>query len=234
MLRVVGVDRLVLGSDRPVAEPPALASLGEAVLHAIARVEPGRRPRSMTHSRDLDQPELERLVQDLAAQPERWRHLVNHRPDERTYAELHRDEHVAIWLICWMNDHDTGYHDHDLSAGAVAVTQGAVREERLVLGGAPAARTANAGEAFTFGPADIHRVSHAGARAGGDDPRLLAAAVADGRLRGPADRRAAALVALLRRRAQAHRGIEKGLLAKKLSPGRGRRGESGSRAGPVA
>jgi len=40
MLRVVGVDRLVLGSDRPVADPPALASLGEAVIHAIARVNP--------------------------------------------------------------------------------------------------------------------------------------------------------------------------------------------------
>jgi hypothetical protein len=37
-----------------------------------------------------------------------------------------------------------------------------VCEERLVLGGPPATRTAAAGEAFTFGPADIHRVSHAG------------------------------------------------------------------------
>jgi hypothetical protein len=44
-----------------------------------------------------------------------------------------------------MNDHDTGYHDHDLSSGAVAVTAGAVREERLVLGGPPAARTVSAG-----------------------------------------------------------------------------------------
>jgi hypothetical protein len=111
----------------------------------------------------LSETELERLVRDLAAEPERWRHLVHHRRDERTYAELHRDEHVAIWLICWMNDHDTGYHDHDLSAGAVAVAAGAVREERLVLGGAPATRTASAGDAFTFGPADIHRVSHMGA-----------------------------------------------------------------------
>jgi len=62
-----------------------------------------------------------------------------------------------------MNDHDTGYHDHDLSSGAVAVTAGCVREERLVLGGAPRARTVAAGESFTFGAADIHRVSHAGA-----------------------------------------------------------------------
>jgi predicted metal-dependent enzyme (double-stranded beta helix superfamily) len=116
-----------------------------------------------TSTHDLSPDELERLVRDIAADPERWRHLVVHRQDERTYVELHRDEHVAVWLICWMNDHDTGYHDHDLSAGAVGVAAGAVREERLVLGGAPAARTATAGESFTFGPADIHRVSHAGA-----------------------------------------------------------------------
>ena len=115
------------------------------------------------HAHDLSPDELEALVRDLAARPELWTDLVEHRPDARTYAQLHRDEHVAVWLICWMDDHDTGYHDHDLSAGAVAVAAGAVREERLVLGGAPAARTTAAGDAFTFAPADIHRVSHAGA-----------------------------------------------------------------------
>jgi predicted metal-dependent enzyme (double-stranded beta helix superfamily) len=111
---------------------------------------------------DLDQAQLSALVADIAARPEAWRHLVSHRADARTYVELHRDDHVAIWLICWMNDHDTGYHDHDLSAGAVAVAAGAVREERLVIGGEPAQRLARAGEAFSFGPADIHRVAHAG------------------------------------------------------------------------
>jgi hypothetical protein len=40
MLRVVGVDRLVLGSDRPVADPPALSALGTAVQHAIAHANP--------------------------------------------------------------------------------------------------------------------------------------------------------------------------------------------------
>jgi 6-methylsalicylate decarboxylase len=40
MLRVVGVDRLVLGSDRPVADPPSLASLGPAVRHALAHANP--------------------------------------------------------------------------------------------------------------------------------------------------------------------------------------------------
>jgi len=40
MLRVVGVDRLVLGSDRPVVDPPSLALLGPAVRQAIARTNP--------------------------------------------------------------------------------------------------------------------------------------------------------------------------------------------------
>jgi 6-methylsalicylate decarboxylase len=42
MLRTIGVDRLVLGSDRPIADPPALAALGPAVRHAIAHVNPAR------------------------------------------------------------------------------------------------------------------------------------------------------------------------------------------------
>jgi predicted metal-dependent enzyme (double-stranded beta helix superfamily) len=113
-------------------------------------------------SRDLDPEELRSLAAGLATDPGLWAHLVEHRPDARTYTELHRDGHLAVWLICWMDDHDTGFHDHDLSAGAVAVARGAVREERLVLGGPPVARVVAAGEGFTFGPSDIHRVSHAG------------------------------------------------------------------------
>ena len=89
---------------------------------------------------ELDGPALERLVRELAAAPERWQHLVRHSADERHYEELHRDDDVAVWLICWMDDHDTGFHDHDLSGGAVAVVQGAVAEDRLSLGGPPVTR----------------------------------------------------------------------------------------------
>jgi predicted metal-dependent enzyme (double-stranded beta helix superfamily) len=117
---------------------------------------------SLTHTHDLDGDELSALVDRLASEPERWRHLVAHRPDSRTYEQLHRDDHVAIWLICWMNDHDTGFHDHDLSAGAFRVVDGAVREDRLVLGGEPSSRVLRAGESLAFTAADIHRVSHAG------------------------------------------------------------------------
>ena len=113
-------------------------------------------------SRDLGEAELAALVERVAAEPDQWAHLVRHRADARTYEQLHRDDHVGIWLICWMDDHDTGFHDHDLSAGAMAVARGAIREERLVLDGPPASRTLAAGETLTFMASDIHRVSHAG------------------------------------------------------------------------
>jgi 6-methylsalicylate decarboxylase len=42
MLRVVGVDRLLYGSDRPVVAPTRLAALGAAAEHAIAVANPER------------------------------------------------------------------------------------------------------------------------------------------------------------------------------------------------
>jgi predicted metal-dependent enzyme (double-stranded beta helix superfamily) len=111
---------------------------------------------------ELSGPELVEVVQALAAERERWAGLVRHDPDQRTYVELRRDADVAVWLICWMDDHDTGFHDHDLSSGAVAVVEGRVAEDRLVLGGEPVTRELGVGEAFHFGAADIHRVRHAG------------------------------------------------------------------------
>jgi predicted metal-dependent enzyme (double-stranded beta helix superfamily) len=117
-----------------------------------------------TVRRDLTRAELRALVAGLAAQPEAWAHLVNHDPSARTYEQLRRDEHVAVWLICWMDDHDTGFHDHDVSCGALAVAQGEVVEERLTLGRGPLRRRMRAGEAIDFAASDIHRVAHAGER----------------------------------------------------------------------
>ena len=112
---------------------------------------------------ELSGPELVAVVQRLAAAPERWTHLVRHDPGQRVYEELRRDADLAVWLICWMDDHDTGFHDHDLSSGAVAVVEGAVAEDRLLLGAPPVTREFAAGEAFHFSAADIHRVRHTGA-----------------------------------------------------------------------
>ena len=56
--------------------------------------------------------------------------------------------------------HDTGFHDHDRSGGTVVVLEGAVREDRLVVGGPPTTQVVRAGESFSFEAADIHRVTH--------------------------------------------------------------------------
>ena len=111
----------------------------------------------------MDTQQLVEFVRSLADRPQSWRHLVEHDRAARTYSELLRDDDVAAWLICWMDDHDTGFHDHDVSAGAVAVVEGSVREDRLVLGAPPTSRVLTAGSAFSFEASDIHRVQHAGA-----------------------------------------------------------------------
>ena len=113
-------------------------------------------------TRDLTRPELRALVAELAGSPRAWGHLVHHDRAARTYEQLVRDEHVAVWLICWMDDHDTGFHDHDISCGALAVARGAVVEERLALGGPPIRRRLGAGDALDFAASDIHRVAHGG------------------------------------------------------------------------
>jgi predicted metal-dependent enzyme (double-stranded beta helix superfamily) len=114
------------------------------------------------HQRNLSGVELERYVNELAARPELWIGLVKHDRTQRVYEELFSDEHLTAWLICWMNDHDTGFHDHDISCGAVAVVSGRVREERLMLDGPRSSSVVKAGESFHFSAADIHRVCHAG------------------------------------------------------------------------
>ena len=112
--------------------------------------------------RDLTQAELRELATALGARPEAWSDLVSHDPSQRIYEELLRDEHLAVWLICWMEGHDTGFHDHDGSAGGVAVVRGRLREERLRIGGPPTAADIGAGQTFGFEATDIHRVVHPG------------------------------------------------------------------------
>jgi predicted metal-dependent enzyme (double-stranded beta helix superfamily) len=112
--------------------------------------------------RNLCGEELESFVNELAERPELWIGLVQHDPTKRVYEELYSDDYLTAWLICWMEDHDTGFHDHDISCGAVSVVGGCVREERLSLDGPTTNQVVRAGESFNFSAADIHRVRHAG------------------------------------------------------------------------
>jgi mannose-6-phosphate isomerase-like protein (cupin superfamily) len=142
------------GPRAPVAAP----SPGAARAPRPAPMSDVPRPRG----RDLSGPELDAFVRELADRPELWIDLVKHDATQRHYEELLGDEHLTAWLICWMDDHDTGFHDHDVSDGAVAVVSGTVLEERLAIDRPAQQRTVGAGESFHFAAADIHRVRHAG------------------------------------------------------------------------
>jgi quercetin dioxygenase-like cupin family protein len=106
--------------------------------------------------------ELERFVSMLTAWPEFWRKHVRHSGDLRVYEQIWDDEDVNAWVICWSEDQDTGFHDHDDSGAAIAVISGQVREERLRVGSGPVGREIGPGEVFTLPPTAIHRVLHAG------------------------------------------------------------------------
>ena len=106
--------------------------------------------------------ELRELVEGLAAHPELWADDVRHAAGERVCVNLARTEELEVWLICWLEGHDTGFHDHDDAAAAITVAAGAVRDDRLSLGGPALTTTHESGATFTVDAGGIHRVRHHG------------------------------------------------------------------------
>ena len=109
----------------------------------------------------LDAHQLRAWVDALAADPALWAHHVRHDTGGRHYVSLYRDSFVDVWLLCWNLADDTGWHDHDTSCGAVAVTRGAVHESQPRMSGEPVVRTVRQGRSFAFGPDHIHRMGGA-------------------------------------------------------------------------
>lgn len=110
--------------------------------------------------RDLGRDELRELVARIGAAPSLWRGLISDGSSSRAFEQLWRDDHVDLWVITWLDGGDTGYHDHDVSSGAVAVVEGEVVEERLVVGSAPSRAVHSAGDSFDFDASHVHRMRH--------------------------------------------------------------------------
>ena len=72
---------------------------------------------------------------------------------------------MDIWLLCWQQGDDTGWHDHDISSGAVRVVarhgEGVEPADRRRAGHASRRRRAS----FSFGPEHIHRLAGEDAQA---------------------------------------------------------------------
>lgn len=109
--------------------------------------------------RDLTKRELLALATSIAQQPQLWQQHVAFDANERHYVSYHRDAHVDVWILCWTPENDTGWHDHDISSGAVAVAQGTLTEHNLAIGEPLLHTEVGAGHAFCFGPEHIHRLT---------------------------------------------------------------------------
>ncbi|MCW2528390.1 MAG: cysteine dioxygenase [Pseudonocardiales bacterium] len=110
-------------------------------------------------ARDLDRAELLDLAASVAASPALWQQHVAFDDDNRHYVALHRDAFVDVWVLCWTEQNDTGWHDHDISSGAVAVIEGALTEHNLAVDRPSVANDVEHGHVFSFGPDHIHRLT---------------------------------------------------------------------------
>jgi Cysteine dioxygenase type I len=115
---------------------------------------------------NLTRPQLAALAVAIGQEKRFWADLVRHDPSTRYFNQLYRDANLDAWLICWRDAQDTGYHDHELSSGAVYVVEGSLCEDYFYrdADGWIDVRTRErpAGQVFDFDGASIHGVRHAG------------------------------------------------------------------------
>lgn len=115
---------------------------------------------------NLSRDELAELALALGQEGRFWSDYVRHDPNERYFHQLYRDPNLDAWLICWLNAQDTGYHDHDVSSGAVCVVEGELVEDYLYRGDdgwiREQTRSRAAGSVWHFDPASIHGLRHPG------------------------------------------------------------------------
>jgi hypothetical protein len=108
---------------------------------------------------DFSPEECVRLVRDASELVDPAA-LADETARQRLYELLWRNEHSEAWLVSWSEPRDTGYHDHDGSNGAVAVLEGRITEEPLVVGGPPQVNEYLAGQVLSFTGSHIHRMHH--------------------------------------------------------------------------
>jgi|SRR5581483_5723867 len=120
-----------------------------AVLH--------RRPDLITAS-PLAADELCRLVARVAARPEDWQAKLRFGSSQRWWRRLHSDDNLDVWLLTWVRDTGTDFHDHGGSAGAFSVVSGELEEVRLGTTGSVVTTRLPAGASRGIEPGVVHDV----------------------------------------------------------------------------
>ena len=118
--------------------------------------------------RTLESNELRQLARRLGRERWIWGPHARHEDHERVTVLLHRQDALDVWLLCWLDTQETGFHDHDRSAGAFYVCEGALVEDVLRVDRDGTLRTdtreALSGTSRSFGSGHIHGVRHLGSR----------------------------------------------------------------------
>ncbi|HET9140793.1 cysteine dioxygenase family protein [Actinophytocola sp.] len=106
------------------------------------------------------------IAQQLAADTERWRHLLRFHTGERFTTLVEASDQQEIWLMTWLSGQGTDLHNHGGATGAFTVVEGLLTER--VARGAGTERPAHtvhpvgAGQSRVFGPGYVHQVANDG------------------------------------------------------------------------
>jgi predicted metal-dependent enzyme (double-stranded beta helix superfamily) len=109
----------------------------------------------------LSQQELASKVRELAGRPAEWVSRVRLDAEGRWYEQIHMDTCYEIWLISWLPEHSTGFHDHGEANGAFSVVWGALDESVVPGRGTEVTvRPVTQGVVRAFGQHYIHDVTN--------------------------------------------------------------------------
>ena len=118
-------------------------------------------PAALQLPRVLGQQELASKVRELASRPAEWVSRVRLDAEGRWYEQIHVDGCYEIWLISWLPEHSTGFHDHGEANGAFSVVWGALDERVVPRGGAKVTvRPVTPGVVRAFGQHYVHDVTN--------------------------------------------------------------------------
>ncbi|MFG2280712.1 cysteine dioxygenase [Streptomyces asoensis] len=93
------------------------------------------------------------LARSVAADRDRWAHLVRYDATTRWYHRLRTGPGYEVWLLSWVPGQGSGLHDHGLSSGVLTVLDGELTE-RTERG----KRVLAAGVQRVFAPGYAHEV----------------------------------------------------------------------------
>jgi len=93
-------------------------------------------------------------IVSLFASSDGWMDKVRLRAERRWYERLYHSPGYDIWVISWLPEQSTGFHDHGTSCGAFVVATGILEEYRPAEG----ARVIHPGKPRAFGPDYTHDV----------------------------------------------------------------------------